>query len=90
MLIGLFLNDEPFTDEFKRRVRGMTRGDVNFGLIPKEHWSYPDWINRTKAAEERRKMAEDHVICACGAAKTLLTICRRRLGELSPQSVELR
>ena len=59
------MNDEPFTEEFKRRVRGMTRGEVNFGLIPKEHWSYPAWINQTKAAEERKKMAEDRVICAC-------------------------
>ena len=65
----MFLNDEPFTDEFKRRVRGMTRGEVHFGLIPKEHWSYPSWVNQTKAAEGRKKMSEDHVICASGVGQ---------------------
>lgn len=68
----MFLNDEPFTEEFKRRVRGMTRGDVHFGLIPKEHWSYPSWINQTKAAEGRAAMAADHVICASQAQSVRL------------------
>ncbi|ORX70753.1 glycosyl transferase [Linderina pennispora] len=40
----VFLNNEPFSDEFKEKIS-------KFGLIPKEHWSYPEWINQTKAAE---------------------------------------
>ena len=57
-----FLNDEPFTDEFKNGVRAMTRSEVYFGVIPKEHWSYPDWIDQNKAAEERQKMEDERVI----------------------------
>lgn len=30
--------------------------------IPKEHWSYPEWINQTYAADERQKMVNENVI----------------------------
>lgn len=51
----IFLNEEPFTEAFKRGVLQMTDSEVRFGLIPKEHWGYPDWIDQEKAAETRRK-----------------------------------
>jgi alpha 1,2-mannosyltransferase len=40
----------------------MTRSEIYFGVIPKEHWGYPDWVDQEKAAEERRRMEEDRVI----------------------------
>ncbi len=52
----IFLNDKEFTDEFKAGVRKMTRAEIRFGLVPKEHWGYPDWIDQKKAAETREKM----------------------------------
>jgi alpha 1,2-mannosyltransferase len=70
----VFLNDEPFDDEFKRfvlhakllylltrarrRVRLQTDSEVFFGEIPKEHWVQQEWINETLAAENRKKMGE--------------------------------
>ncbi|KAH8921868.1 glycosyltransferase family 15 protein [Atractiella rhizophila] len=60
----IFLNDEEFTEEFKREIRKMTRSEVSFGVVPKEHWSYPDWIDQEKAARERKKMAEEGIIYA--------------------------
>lgn len=42
----------------------MTRSEIHFGVIPKEHWSYPDWVDQEKAAKERQRMANDRVIYA--------------------------
>ncbi|KAJ1651936.1 alpha-1,2-mannosyltransferase ktr1 [Dispira simplex] len=52
----VFLNDKPFTEMFKNTIRLMTKSNVTFGLVPKEHWSYPSWINQTLAAETRENM----------------------------------
>lgn len=48
----------PFTDEFKTRVRRVTNGTVEFGVIPREHWFQPDWINETRAEENRIKLSQ--------------------------------
>lgn len=44
----LFLNDEPFTDEFKTEIQKLTMATVELGVIPKEHWSIPDWIDKDR------------------------------------------
>ena len=44
------------------RVRELTDSSVEFGLIPKEHWYQPEWIDEEKASESRKKMAENNVI----------------------------
>lgn len=41
----LFLNDEPFTAEFKKKVSAATKAQVTFDVVPKEHWAVPEWIN---------------------------------------------
>ncbi|KAF7318570.1 Glycosyltransferase family 15 protein [Mycena chlorophos] len=42
----VFLNDEEFSEEFMRRARALLpESTVSFGLIPKEHWNQPDWID---------------------------------------------
>lgn len=44
----VFLNEVPFTEEFKSRVTNLTRGNLQFGLVPPENWFQPDWINEAK------------------------------------------
>lgn len=46
----------PFTEEFKAAVRKRTRAPIYFGLVPAEHWGYPDWVDQNKAAQNREKM----------------------------------
>lgn len=58
----VFLNDEPFSEEFKRTVSAVVSGTTKFGLIPKEHWSFPEWIDLDKAAATREQMRQDKVI----------------------------
>jgi alpha 1,2-mannosyltransferase len=74
----VFLNDEPFTTDFKRytvslscavgfscfvrRVSVLTDADVSFGLIPRENWVQPDWIDEPRAQEGRNKLVRQGVI----------------------------
>ena len=41
----VLLNDQPFTDDFKKQASLLTNSTMEFGLIPKEHWSLPEWID---------------------------------------------
>ncbi|KAJ2744784.1 hypothetical protein GGI20_002677 [Coemansia sp. BCRC 34301] len=65
----VFLSSQPFSDEFKRTVQLMAGGGVNgsrveFGLIPRSDWSYPEWIDvdRAKRAAEAWADANDYVV----------------------------
>jgi len=44
----------------------MTRSEVTFAQIPYEHWSYPEFVNQTRAEEEMRQMGKEGVICEFG------------------------
>jgi alpha 1,2-mannosyltransferase len=35
---------------------------VEFGLIPKDEWTQPSWIDETRATAAREKMVKDNVI----------------------------
>lgn len=47
---------------FYRRVQDLTDSQVQFGLIPKEHWVQPDHIDEAKATASRNQMVKDNVI----------------------------
>ena len=72
----IFLNDADFTDEFKAGVRKFTRSETRFGKVPVEHWSYPPWINQTKAAEARKNMKG----ILYGSSETYRHMCRFQTG----------
>ncbi|QFZ26887.1 putative glycolipid 2-alpha-mannosyltransferase [Clavispora lusitaniae] len=74
----VFLNDEPFTDEFKRVTGSIVSGTAKYGLVPKEHWSYPDWIDQSKAAASRKKMKEEGIIY--GDLESYRHMCRYESG----------
>jgi len=52
----VFLNDKEFDDTFKKVTTSLVSGKTHYGLIPKEHWSFPDWIDQDKAAKVREDM----------------------------------
>ncbi|KAJ7736012.1 glycosyltransferase family 15 protein [Mycena maculata] len=60
----VFLNEEPFSDEFKKRISALTHAPVHFGIIPHDWWFQPDWIDEEKATEGRKKMEEQGIIYA--------------------------
>ncbi|ORZ03749.1 nucleotide-diphospho-sugar transferase [Syncephalastrum racemosum] len=53
----IFLNNEPFTEEFKVLTTQATSGKTYYGYVDESMWSYPSWINETFAAERREEMA---------------------------------
>jgi alpha 1,2-mannosyltransferase len=74
----VFLNDELFSDEFKERVSNVVSGPVEFGLIPHEHWTQPDWIDEEKATAGRNKMVQDNIIY--GGSVSYRNMCRFNSG----------
>lgn len=72
----VFVNDVPFTNRFKRHVRAATKSKVEFGLVPKEQWEKPSWINSTKAAEEMQKMRN----VPYGNSESYRKMCRYQSG----------
>lgn len=74
----IFLNDEPFTDEFKTEVRKRTRAPTYFGLVPSEHWSYPDFIDQEKARQSRIDMDQHGVPYA--TSESYRHMCRFQSG----------
>ncbi|KAJ3549442.1 hypothetical protein NMY22_g886 [Coprinellus aureogranulatus] len=60
----VFLNDQPFTEEFKERVAVLSDSPMHFGLVPSEQWNQPDWIDEGKALASRVKMMSQGIIYA--------------------------
>ncbi|KAJ1977841.1 hypothetical protein H4R33_006128 [Dimargaris cristalligena] len=58
----VFLSDEPFTDEFKETIGWMTPSKVSFGLIPRNHWEVPAFIDRNKMREGMSYLTSKSVI----------------------------
>ncbi|KAF3915152.1 hypothetical protein ABW20_dc0103645 [Dactylellina cionopaga] len=58
----VFLNDQPFDDQFKTITTRLVSGKTKYGLIPKDHWSFPEWIDQDKAAQVREDMRQRKII----------------------------
>lgn len=58
----VFLNDQPFDETFKKVTTSLISGKTFYGLIPEEHWSFPEWIDQEKAKRVREDMKERKII----------------------------
>lgn len=74
----VFLNDVPFNERFKSAMRKLTSSKLSFGTVPTEHWSYPSWINVTKADEARKSMEKRDIIY--GGSLPYRHMCRYNSG----------
>ncbi|KDR81624.1 hypothetical protein GALMADRAFT_263909 [Galerina marginata CBS 339.88] len=74
----VFLNEQPFEDNFKKRVTELTDANVQFGLIPNEHWVQPPEIDEARATEARNKMVQENVIY--GGSVPYRNMCRFNSG----------
>lgn len=45
-----------------RRLSVLSPAKMEFGIIPRDHWYAPSWIDARKAADARKKMEEDNII----------------------------
>lgn len=74
----VFLNDQPFDDQFKKVTSALTSGKTKYGEIPKEHWSFPDFIDQDRAARTRADMAARKIIY--GDSVSYRHMCRYESG----------
>ncbi|KAH8696137.1 putative alpha-1,2-mannosyltransferase [Talaromyces proteolyticus] len=74
----VFLNDQPFDDTFKKITTSLVSGKTHYGLIPKDHWSYPEWIDQNKAKKVREDMKERKIIY--GDSESYRHMCRYESG----------
>ncbi len=58
----VFLNDGEFDETFKHVTTSLVSGKTHYGQIPKEHWSFPDFIDQEKARKVREDMAQRKII----------------------------
>ncbi|KAJ7500054.1 glycosyltransferase family 15 protein [Mycena latifolia] len=74
----VFLNEEEFSDEFKRRIRVLTPSRVEFGVIPRDHWYQPDWVDTDKAQAAMDRM--DRMNVKYGGNVAYHNMCRFNSG----------
>ncbi|KAI6040165.1 alpha-1,2-mannosyltransferase [Pisolithus marmoratus] len=74
----VFLNEEPFTDEFKTRISVLSPSLMEFGLISHDHWFQPSWIDEERASAARRQMELDNIIY--GGSVSYRNMCRFNSG----------
>ncbi|OWB75852.1 hypothetical protein B5S31_g5906 [[Candida] boidinii] len=56
----VFLNDDEFTEEFKILISKSISGNVKFGKIPIEHWSFPNNLDINKMYSEIEKLTNEY------------------------------
>ncbi|KAJ7740108.1 glycolipid 2-alpha-mannosyltransferase-domain-containing protein [Mycena metata] len=78
----VLLNDEPFTEEFKRRLNAVASDEVFYGQVPREHWVQPDWVDEDRATKGREQLVADNVIY--GGSVSYRNMCRFNWGCVSP------
>ncbi|CAN6610567.1 alpha-1,2 mannosyltransferase Ktr1p [Trichomonascus vanleenenianus] len=74
----VFLNEEPFSQEFVNVTTHLISGTTKYGLVKSQHWSYPDWINQTLAEEARNDMKGQNIIY--GDSESYRHMCRFESG----------
>ncbi|KAI7906301.1 nucleotide-diphospho-sugar transferase [Cokeromyces recurvatus] len=75
----VFLNEQPFTEDFKRAMKeAAPQAEMKFGLVPEKHWSYPAWVDPNLAAEARIKMDQKGVLY--GGLESYHHMCRYQSG----------
>jgi len=74
----VFLNDQPFDETFKKVTSALTSGNTRYGEIPKEHWSFPEFIDQEKARATREDMGRRKIIY--GDSVSYRHMCRYESG----------
>ncbi|KAL0095802.1 glycosyltransferase family 15 protein [Phycomyces blakesleeanus] len=74
----VFLNDEPFTDQFKEWTAGLVSGETFYGILDQQSWGYPDWVDQEKARLAREDMANRNIIY--GGSESYRHMCRFQSG----------
>lgn len=58
----VFLNDEPFSEEFKNKIYSNTQSNVEFGLINEIDWNFPQDVRDSPMFQETLRHQDDRGI----------------------------
>ncbi|CAH2352889.1 probable mannosyltransferase Ktr5p [[Candida] railenensis] len=58
----VFLNDEPFDDEFRKTVARYTKSEIEFGLIPKKEWDFPEDVDAAELEESIESQGDRRIM----------------------------
>lgn len=71
----VFLNNEEFDSNFKRKVRNATDAEVEFGVVGPDAWGFPDWVEDLDELKESIAQQGDRAIMY-GGLETYHHMCR--------------
>lgn len=60
----VFLNDEPWSEEFMSAIRETTNASTAFEVIPQESWTFPSWMDKDKAQASIKEQGDRGVLYA--------------------------
>jgi len=60
----VFLNDEPWSEEFMSKMKEAASGEVKFDVLTKEEWSFPEWMDTESAKESIAQQGRAGIIYA--------------------------
>ncbi|OBZ91626.1 Glycolipid 2-alpha-mannosyltransferase 2 [Choanephora cucurbitarum] len=72
----VFLNEEPFSEDFILYTTKASSGKTHYGLVGESMWGYPNWIDQTVAAKQRELMKS----LPYGSSESYRHMCRFQSG----------
>lgn len=70
----VFLNDEPWSDDFVRALRAAASGDTRFEVIPPGEWTFPSFVDPEDARQSIAQQGRDGILYA--GLETYHHMCR--------------
>lgn len=74
----VFLNDKPFSENFKLRITRAISSNVEFGQVPPEHWDVPASIDMVKAQKTWDRAKKGGI--PYGGSQSYRQMCRFQSG----------
>ena len=70
----VFLNNEEFNSTFRSRIRNATNADVEFALVGKDAWGFPEWADADEMKEAIAEQGDRAIMY--GGLETYHHMCR--------------
>ncbi|KAH8888558.1 glycosyl transferase [Thozetella sp. PMI_491] len=70
----VFLNDEPWSEEFILAMNSSVSGGARFEVIPKEEWTFPSWMDTSDARASIERQGKAGILYA--GLETYHHMCR--------------
>lgn len=70
----VFLNDKPFSENFKNNIKKHTGAEIFFEMIDSDVWNQPNWIDEVKQHNNMQALARENI--AYANKKSYHNMCR--------------